>query len=72
MRVLTVSRWLDFLTRLQDDIDAGTATVLNFDYAVRLIRLIADLLSSSKDGAQVNAKELHGICTAKVNPCACR
>ncbi len=37
---------------LRDDIARGTHTVPDFDHAVRLTRLIQDLLSSSRDGTR--------------------
>ena len=40
---------------LRDDIANGTSTAPDFDHAVRLTRLISDLLSSSRTGIRAAA-----------------
>ena len=41
---------------LRDDIARGTATVPGFDHALRLTRLVTDLLASSEAGARVSGE----------------
>ena len=42
---------------LRDDIASGTSTAANFDHAVKLTRLVADLLASSRTGSRKPAAD---------------
>ena len=42
---------------LRDDIAGGTSTAANFDHAVKLTRLVADLLASSRTGSRKPAAD---------------